>query len=164
VAAEIKSAFPKIDVLINNAGLNPVEYRLTEDGFETAWATNYLAYFLLTNRLLDQIRKSANAQIINTASMAEQFGKMYWDDMIFKNEKFTAIKAYSQSKLANVMFTFRLAALLGPEGIRVNAIHPGLVSSGFGKRWQDVDIQGDVFCGADRLVAGKIPQKVFLIT
>ena len=65
--------------------------------------------------------------------MAESFGKIHWDDIHFKHSRFTALKAYSQSKLANVMFTFELADQLKNENIKVNAIHPGLVSSGFGK-------------------------------
>lgn len=132
LAAELKERYPHIHVLINNAGaLNPTR-RLTVDGLEQTFAVNHLAGFLLTHLLLDVLKKSAPARIINVSSGAHQMGAIDFDDLQAE-KRYTQLKAYSQSKLANVLFTTELAKRLSGTGVTVNAVHPGSVNTHFGK-------------------------------
>jgi len=129
LAEKIKSKYPVIDVLVNNAGCMNFGYSQTSDGIETTFAVNHLGYFLLTNLLLDNLKKSKSARIINVASEASKDGKINFEDLNLKNE-YTSFKAYSQSKLANIIFTYELARRLKEEGvmnITVNCVHPGNV-------------------------------------
>lgn len=121
-----------IDLLINNAGFTPASRVETVDGLEQCFAVNHMAPFLLTNRLLHLIKAAgAGAQIINTASSAHTFIKnMKWDDLQ-QSAKFSLSDAYTQSKLANILHARELARRLAPDGIRVNAVHPGFVQSNF---------------------------------
>lgn len=119
-----------VHLLVNNAGGTPARRVVTEDGFEQCFAGNHLGPFLLTKQLLPLIA-AAGAQIINVSSVAHRFIKdMQWDDLQMER-KFDAGKAYSQSKLANILFTRALARRLADTWIRVNAVHPGFVQSNF---------------------------------
>lgn len=130
---QIKTQLSVVDVLINNAGGVFPEYQLSEDGLEMTIATNHFAYFLLTNLLLDLIKKSDYARIINVASDSHYSGKIDFDS--FCNKKpYRISKAYAQSKLANVLFTNRLAALLSNSHITVNSLHPGVVKTNIGNK------------------------------
>ena len=122
----------QIDLLVNNAGFTPARRVETADGLEQCFATNHLAPFLLTDRLLPLLRAAGGgAQIINTASVAHKFIKdMKWDDLQ-QTRKFSAGDAYTQSKLANILHMRELARRTGPDNIRVNAVHPGLVQTNF---------------------------------
>ena len=131
-AAEIQQRFPVLDVLVNNAGALNGTYTETADGLETTWAVNHLAYFLLTNLLLDGLKAAPSARIVNLASEAERAGKMHWDDPNLRRD-YSAIKAYAQSKLANLLFTNALAKRLEGTHVTANAVHPGGVRSEFGK-------------------------------
>lgn len=131
-AAEIRERFPTLDVLVNNAGALNGTYTETVDGLETTWAVNHLAYFLLTNLLLDALKAAPSARIVNLASEAERIGKIHWDDPNLRRD-YSAIKAYAQSKLANLLFTNALAKGLAGSRVTVNAVHPGGVRSEFGK-------------------------------
>jgi retinol dehydrogenase 14 len=130
VADEVKVLAPQLDLLVNNAGaVNPVRTE-TVDGYENTFATNHLAYFLLTNLLLDQLQASPAGRVVSTASQASMMGKIHWDDVNL-SRGYAGFKAYSQSKLANIMFTFELARRLAGTSITANCIHPGFVATGF---------------------------------
>ncbi len=131
LAQKLKERYPNIDILINNAGaINPHRV-LTVDGIENTFAVNHLAYFLLTHLLLDRLKASRSPRVINVASEAQRTGKFFFDDLGLERN-YTPGRAYSQSKLANVVFTYELARKLADTNIVVNAVHPGLVRTNFG--------------------------------
>jgi NAD(P)-dependent dehydrogenase (short-subunit alcohol dehydrogenase family) len=132
LADKIRKKYPKIHVLINNAGAVHDKRTETVDKIETTFATNHLAYFLLTSLLLDNLKSAPKARIINLASEAQRTGKINFDDLNLKSD-FSAIKSYSQSKLANVIFTYELARRLKDTNVTANCVHPGLVRTNFGK-------------------------------
>jgi retinol dehydrogenase 14 len=130
LAAEFSAQHETLDVLLNNAG-GVFDTRLTTaDGLEMTFALNHLAYFLLTNLLLETLKRTPNARIINVSSSAQGLGKLNFDDL--QSTKFSSFGAYSMSKLANVIFTYSLAKRLEGTGVTVNALHPGNVATGFG--------------------------------
>ncbi|HLI19040.1 MAG TPA: SDR family oxidoreductase [Rhodanobacteraceae bacterium] len=129
LAKEILARCPRIDVLVNNAGsVNPTR-TLTADGIETTFAVNHLAPFLLTNLLLERIVASAPARIVNVASVAHTRGTLDFADLNFGNG-YSIMRAYSRSKLANLLFTRALARRLAGTSVTVNALHPGTVATG----------------------------------
>jgi NAD(P)-dependent dehydrogenase (short-subunit alcohol dehydrogenase family) len=130
VAAEPDAALPRVDVLVNNAGLIMGERVLTVDGIETTFAVNHLAYFLLTRLLEAKLRASAPARVVSVASDAHQSGTIDFDD-IGGERGYSGWKAYSQSKLANVLFTYELARRLDGSGVTANCLHPGVVGTNF---------------------------------
>jgi NAD(P)-dependent dehydrogenase (short-subunit alcohol dehydrogenase family) len=134
-AAELRSRHPRLDVLVNNAGLYVPERHVTVDGIEETFAVNHLAPFLLTRELLDLLRASGAARIVNVSSEAHRPAKMYWEDLQFSNRPYRAFRAYGQSKLANVLFTYELARRLEGTGVTANALHPGVIASGFGQTY-----------------------------
>jgi NAD(P)-dependent dehydrogenase (short-subunit alcohol dehydrogenase family) len=131
LAAEVLSRAPRLDVLVNNAGAANVARTVTADGFETTFGVNHLAPFLLTNLLLDRLKASAPARIVNVASRAHRGGSMNFDDLNGEKD-YSFIQSYGQSKLANILFTRALAKRLAGAGVTANALHPGVVRSGFG--------------------------------
>ncbi len=135
IAEEFHSRHQRLDVLLNNAGVLVPSYRKTVDGLEETLAINHLAYFLLTKLLLDVLKASRPARIVNVSSEAHRGAKMNWDDLQFKNGGYRAFKAYSQSKLCNILFTRELAARLEGTGVTANCLHPGFVSTGFGRTY-----------------------------
>jgi retinol dehydrogenase-12 len=122
----------RLDVLINNAGAMWVERRLTADGLELTFALNHLAYFLLTYLLLDTLRACTPSRIINVSSGAHHGVDLPFDDLMGQKQ-YNGWRAYKQSKLANLLFTYELARRLEGTGVTVNALHPGWVATGFGK-------------------------------
>ena len=104
-----------LHVLVNNAGVVNLHRTLTVDGIETVFAVNHLAYFLLTNLLLDRLKASAPARIVNVASDAHRFGTMNFDDL-GGERSYRAMRIYGQSKLANILFTYELARRLAGDG------------------------------------------------
>jgi NAD(P)-dependent dehydrogenase (short-subunit alcohol dehydrogenase family) len=131
LADDFKAAYPRLDVLINNAGVFRSERITTADGIEMTFAVNHLAYFLLTNLLLDVLKASAPSRIVNVSSGAQSNGTIDFDDL--QGEKgYKGTKAYSQSKLANVLFTYELARRLEGTGVTANCLHPGAVRTNFG--------------------------------
>lgn len=132
LAADIKSRYPRIHVLVNNAGAIYPTRTTTIDGVETTFAVNHLSFFLLTNLLLDQLKAAPSARIVNVSSQAHRYGTIEFDDLGLENG-FNSMKSYAQSKLANLLFTYELARLLNGTGITVNALHPGGVRTNFGK-------------------------------
>jgi NAD(P)-dependent dehydrogenase (short-subunit alcohol dehydrogenase family) len=133
LADQIKNNYPRIDVLINNAGGVFPEFKLSEDGLEMTIATNHFAYFLLTNLLLDLIKKSDYARIVNVASGSHYQGKIDTESFT-KNKGYFILNAYAQSKLANVLFTFHLAEKLKGTQVTVNCLHPGFVKTDIGNK------------------------------
>jgi NAD(P)-dependent dehydrogenase (short-subunit alcohol dehydrogenase family) len=133
VARELLTRCPRIDVLVNNAGVAESSRRETVDGVESMWGVNHLAYFQLTLLLLDRIRESAPARIVNVASEAHRFvSSLDPDDPCPSDERFRWWRAYGRSKLANILFTAELARRLAGSGVTVNAAHPGAVSTRLG--------------------------------
>ncbi len=132
LAKDYKARYQKLHVLVNNAGSVFMSRQLTVDGLEMTFALNHLGYFLLTNLLLDVIKASAPARIINVSSQAQSSGHINFDDLQGK-QRYAGFRAYSQSKLANIVFTYELAKRLQGTGVTVNALHPGTIASGFGK-------------------------------
>ena len=131
VAAQIADQEPRIDVLINNAGALFARRRLTEDGLECTFALNHMAYFVLTEGLRERLLASRPARIINTASAAHQRASLDFDDLQ-SAKSFGGMKAYSRSKLCNILFTRELARRLHGTGITANCLHPGFVATRFG--------------------------------
>jgi len=130
LAAQVRAEYPNLHVLINNAGAWNSDRMVTADGFETTWAVNHLAYFLLTMELLDLLKASAPARIVNLSSDWHKLGRINFDDLQFEHG-YGGSKAYGQSKLANVLFTYELARKLEGTGITVNCLHPGGVNTNF---------------------------------
>lgn len=130
-AAELLDDPRPIHVLLNNAGVVNLRHSTTVDGIETTFAVNHLAYFLLTLLLLDRLRATPGARIVNVASDAHKFSRMDFDDL-GREKNFRWMRVYGQSKLANILFTRELARRLEGEDVTVNALHPGGVSTGLG--------------------------------
>ena len=131
LASEIIDRYSHLDVLINNAGAFFLRRRVNPEGIEMTWALNQLNYFLLTNLLLDKIMASAPARIVNVASGAHYRGKIHFDDLNLERG-YNGWKAYCQSKLANVLFTYHLALLMADSGVTVNSLTPGFVTTRIG--------------------------------
>lgn len=144
VAAEIAAAEPHIDVLINNAGAMFNSRHVTEDGLELTFATNHVAYFVLTHGLRERLLASAPARVVNTSSDAHKGATLDFDDL--QSEKgyhlglkewlsvggASGFKVYARSKLANILFTRELARRLSGTGVTANCFHPGFVATRFG--------------------------------
>ncbi len=133
MAAQVKADHNTLDVLINNAGGVFPDFALTDDGLEMTIATNHFSQFLLTNLLLDLIKKSDYARIVNVSSDSHYNGKIDFES--FKKDKgYFIMKAYAQSKLANVLFTQELAARLAGTQVTANSLHPGFVKTNIGNK------------------------------
>jgi retinol dehydrogenase 12 len=131
LADEFKSRYPRLDVLVNNAGGFFMRRETSPDGLEMTWALDHLSYFLLTNLLLELLTASAPARIVNVSSDAHRGGHINFDDLQ-SQRSFAGFRAYSQAKLANIMFTYELARRLKGTGVTANALHPGFVATRFG--------------------------------
>lgn len=130
LADEFKRKYAHLHVLLNNAGGFFMQRQISVDGIEMTFALNHLAYFLLTQLLIDTLKDSAPARIINVSSNAHTSGKIDFDNL--QGERRYDASAYSHSKLANILFTVELARRLEGTGVTVNALHPGFVNTGFG--------------------------------
>ncbi len=131
-AHEFKKRRTRLDVLINNAGAIYLTRRLSDDGLEMTFATNHLNFFHLTNLLLDVLKASAPARIINVSSDAHRGQVINFDDLQCE-KSYSGWTAYGRSKLMNVLFTYELARRLDGKGVTANAMHPGFVATDFGK-------------------------------
>jgi NAD(P)-dependent dehydrogenase (short-subunit alcohol dehydrogenase family) len=132
VAAALCRRFPRIDVLLNNAGVVNLRYSTTPDGIETVFAVNHLAYFMLTLLVLDALRAAPAARIVNVASEAHRMGRLDFDDL-GNSKRFRAMRVYGQSKLCNILFTYALARRLEGSGVTANCLHPGAVATRLGQ-------------------------------
>ena len=131
VAAEIAACEPRIDVLINNAGAFFSQRQVTEDGLECTFALNHMAYFMLTEGLRARLAATAPARIVNTASGTHHRAVLDLDDLQSR-KSYSGRKAYSLSKLCNVLFTRELAKRVQRIGVTANCLHPGFVATRFG--------------------------------
>jgi retinol dehydrogenase 12 len=131
VAAEVGAAESRIDVLVNNAGALFSSRQLTEDNLEKTFATNHMAYFVLTLLLRAPLLAGSPARVVNTASDAHRGNTLNFDDLQAANG-YSAYKAYGRSKLCNILFTRELARRLSGTGVTANCLHPGFVATRFG--------------------------------
>ncbi|XP_043065808.1 retinol dehydrogenase 12 [Drosophila bipectinata] len=122
-----KAEETRLDLLINNAGVMACPRSLTADGFEQQLGVNHLGHFLLTNLLLDRLKQSAPSRIVVVSSAAHLLGRINRDDLMSEKKYSKFLGAYSQSKLANILFTRKLATMLKDTGVTVNCCHPGVV-------------------------------------
>jgi NAD(P)-dependent dehydrogenase (short-subunit alcohol dehydrogenase family) len=131
LADEVPGRLPRIDVLVNNVGGYWNTRHVTADGLERTFAVNHLAPFLLTRLLLDRLKQSAPARVVTVSSNAQATGRIDFDDLQGERS-YSGTRADSQSKLANLLFTYELARRLQNTSITANALHPGVVSTSFG--------------------------------
>src|SRR3984893_418919 len=125
LASDVLAKYDKLHVLVNNAGLVSARREVTEDGIERTFAVNHLGPFLLTNLLLDLLRRSAPARVVTVASAAHRQGDMPFDHLQFETGGYGVMRAYARSKLANVLFTAELARLLAGTGVTAHCLPPG---------------------------------------
>jgi NAD(P)-dependent dehydrogenase (short-subunit alcohol dehydrogenase family) len=131
LAGEVLDAYPRLDALVNYVGGSWAHRHLTADGLEHTFALNHLAPFLLTNLLLDRLRASGPARVITVSSGAQSMGRIDFEDLQGVR-RYSGQRAYNQSKLANVMFTYELARMLDGTGVTATVLHPGVVRTRFG--------------------------------
>jgi len=132
MAGEVQRLYSRLDVLVNNAGAYFLRRQESVDGYEMTFSTNHLSYFLLTDLLLDLIKASAPARIINVSSNSHYNNPLDFDDLQNK-VRYRGMQPYGRSKFANVLFTYELARRLQGSGVTVNALHPGFVRTNMGK-------------------------------
>ncbi len=144
LARQVQQRCPRLDVLVNNAGGIWLKRELTVDGLERTFAVNHLAYFLLTQLLLDLLKASAPARIVNVSSAAHCRAALDFDNLMGQR-RYNGWRQYSRSKLMNLLFTYELARRLEGTGVTTNALHPGWVATRFaanngwiGRVWQVV--------------------------
>jgi retinol dehydrogenase-14 len=130
LADAVLTAYPRVDVLVNNVGGFWRTRRVTADDLEHTFAVNHLAGFLLTDLLLDRLTASAPSRVVTVSSGAHANGRLHFDDLQSEHD-YSAGRAYEQSKLANVMFTYELARRLAGTGVTATAVNPGMVSTAF---------------------------------
>jgi len=130
LADEVLTTYPQLDVLVNNVGGFWAHRHLTSDGLEHTFALNHLAPFLLTNLLLERLVSSAPARVVTVSSGAQSLGRIDFDDLMGEQD-YSGQRAYNQSKLANVMFTYELARRLEATGVTATALHPGMTNTAF---------------------------------
>ena len=131
LAAEVLEAYPRLDVLVNNVGGFWAHRHVTVDGLEHTFAVNHLAAFLLTDLLLERLKASAPARVVTVSSGAQSMGRIDFDDLQGARD-YSGQRAYNQSKLANVIFTYELARRLEGTGVTANVLHPGVTRTDFG--------------------------------
>ncbi len=157
LAEAVKSRYPRLNVLVNNAGGMFQKREVTVDGLEMNFAYNHLAYFLLTNLLLDTLIASAPARIINVTSQMYKGNKINFSDLQ-SERSYNRMKNYGSSKLANILFTIELARRLEGTGVTVNAVHPGMVNSGFYKNEHNTDLLSKAMAALTPLMT-RTPEK-----
>lgn len=132
LARDVQENEGRLDILINNAGIMMCQKWKTEDGFEMQFGVNHLGHFLLTNCLLDLLKKSAPSRIVTVSSLAHEKGHIHFDDINLDKEYRREV-SYYQSKLANVLFSRELAARLKGTGVTVYSLHPGVIHTELGR-------------------------------
>ncbi len=133
-AGEMAQRTVRLDILVNNAGLMAVDFALTEDGFETQIGVNHLGHFALTGRLAGLLASTPGSRVVNVSSMAHRNGVLRLDDLMWRNRRYSRWGAYSQSKLANLLFTFEADRRFASAGIATQALaaHPGFTRTDLG--------------------------------
>ncbi|MFN8236761.1 MAG: SDR family oxidoreductase [Chitinophagales bacterium] len=150
VAEQIKKDFTRLDVLLNNAGGVFSDFQLSEGGIEMTMANNHFNYFWLTYYLFDLLKNGTDARIVNVASDSHYQAKTIDVESFYKKKSYFVLKAYEQSKLANVLFTYYLAEKAKPYNITVNALHPGFVYTPIGSK------NGNAFFGQVWSIASRL--------
>jgi NAD(P)-dependent dehydrogenase (short-subunit alcohol dehydrogenase family) len=128
LVADFRARYPHLHVLINNAGIAPVRRSVTVDGIESTFAVNYLAPFLLTNLLLDELKAGAPARVVNVAGDFHRKATIQFDDLM-SEQAYNGIRANNQAKLALILFTYELARRLEGSGVTANCLHPGATAT-----------------------------------
>lgn len=164
LASEFQQKYPQLHVLVNNASAIFLRRTETVDGIESTFALNHLAYFLVTNLLLDRLKASAPARVVNVSSIGHSHvNGINFDDLQWRRS-YRGFKAYHQSKLANLMFTYELARRLRGTGVTVNALHPGMVTTNIGRNngwlWRIGKPLGDRYFGFKYVTAAEGAQTV----
>lgn len=139
-AATFKAKHDRLDILVNNAGIMMVPYGTTNDGFERQFGTNHLGHFALTGLLIDVIKATPNARVVNISSNAHKMGKMDFDNLMFEGgDGYSPMRSYGRSKLANMLFTYELQRRFEAEGIDAIAVaaHPGGSNTNLGNHLMD---------------------------
>lgn len=157
-AEKFNEEFSKLDLLINNAGVMIPPYTKTADGFELQFGTNHLGHFALTARLLEVLEKTPDARVVNVASLAHTRGELDFGDLNWEKRKYDSIKAYGDSKLANLYFTYELQRKFDENGYRTIAVaaHPGGSSTDLARH--------SFFAGILVSIFGQAPEKGALPT
>ncbi len=132
-AIEFKKKYNNLHILINNAGVMLSKRALSVEGFEMNFAVNHLAPFLLTNLLLDMLKKSAPSRIVNVGSAAHRMGKIDFEDLQRENKKGRPMGLYGNSKLAMILVSYELSRELEGSNVTVNVLHPGLINTNLGR-------------------------------
>ena len=133
-AEQLNNSLDKIDILLNNAGVATCPLQRTEEGLEMQIGTNHFGHFLLTNLLMPLLKKATpGARIVNVSSLGHTMGQIYWDDINFEKTPYDPLNAYTQSKLANVLFTKELARRGEGSGVSAYSLHPGVVHTELGR-------------------------------
>ena len=132
---------PRIDVLVNNAGVMFTPFGRTADGFESQFGTNHLGHFLLTNLLMPALLAAAPARIVNLSSGGHQASDIIWADPNYEQREYDKFEAYGQSKTANILFTVELDARLAGRGVRSYAVHPGMIATDLGRHMTRDDMR-----------------------
>jgi NAD(P)-dependent dehydrogenase (short-subunit alcohol dehydrogenase family) len=123
----LHASLTSIDILINNSGVMYTPYQKTKDGLEFQNGINFIGHYILTEKLLPLLKQSKKPRIVNVSSIAHKYGKIYFNDFMFEGKnRYSPVKSYHQSKLANLMFSIGLAEKLSTQGIEVHAAHPGV--------------------------------------
>ncbi|HEV8388081.1 MAG TPA: SDR family oxidoreductase [Nitrososphaera sp.] len=125
MALEFRDEHQHLDILINNAGVFKARYEKTKEGIEYTFAVNHLAPFLLTSLLIDRLKASGNSRVVTTSSIAHRGARIDFEDLQFNRKRYNGIRAYGQSKLANILFTRELARRLDGTSVTTNCFHPG---------------------------------------
>ena len=129
-AEQLCGSLDKVDILVNNAGIMACPEMRTEDGFEMQLGTNHLGHFLLTSLLLPLLEAAApGARVVNVSSRAHERGSMQWQDLNWQQTTYSPLAAYSQAKLANVLFSLELSNRLADSGVNVYSLHPGVIDT-----------------------------------
>jgi NAD(P)-dependent dehydrogenase (short-subunit alcohol dehydrogenase family) len=154
-AGEFRNRYTRLDVLLNNAGVSPSRRRESVDGFEYTFALNHLGHFLLTRLLLDLLIASAPSRIVSVSSSIYKQARIDFDDLQLWR-RFSAMRAYANSKLAGILFTLELARRMAGKGVTVNAMAPGLVKTNIGQE------EGWLYAFSKRMAdffGGKTPEQ-----
>lgn len=138
-AQRVLDQHPRVDLLVNNAGVMAVPFARTADGFESQLGINHLSHFLLTNLLVPALVAAAPARVVNLSSNAHGASDILWDDLNYHSRPYNPWQAYGQSKTANVLFTVELERRLAPLGVHAYAVHPGLVGTDLMRYLSDKD-------------------------
>jgi NAD(P)-dependent dehydrogenase (short-subunit alcohol dehydrogenase family) len=156
----VRARYPKIHLLVNNAGVIPHRRETTVDGLEMQFAVNHLAYFLLANLLLDRLSAGAPARVVNVASGAHQGGTIDFTDLQ-SERRYDPVRVYGRVKLANVLFTYELARRVRSTGVTANCLHPGVIATKLLADYMNVPLVGSALAhtfgaapaeGADAIV------------